>query len=425
MGAVTVVQTAEKEIYALGEIPPLGFVPKKMLASVIRPERFGPPKDAFQIEEIEVPTPGPKQVLVYVMAAGTNYNNIWAALGFPVNVIAARQRQGATEDFHIGGSDASGVVWAVGSEVKNVKVGDEVVLSCGMWDEDAPDIKAGKDPMMSSSNKVWGYEENWGSFAQFTLVDHYQCFPKPKHLSWEAAAAYMLVGATAYRMLMHWEPNVVRENEPVLIWGGAGGLGSMAIQITKAAGGIPIAVVSEENKVEFCLQLGAKGVINRKDPAFTHWGRLPDIDDAEAFNKWMQGARAFGAKYWEVLGERRNPSIVFDHPGEATIPTSVFLVDNGGMVVICAGTSGYNADVDLRYLWMRQKRLQGSHFASTEECAALNQLVIDGKVDPCLGEVYDFDGVGLSHQAMYENQAVGNMAILVNAREKGLTTLPV
>jgi len=421
---MTVVQTAEKEIYALGEMPPLGFVPKKMLASLIRPERFGPPTDAFKIEEIDVPTPGPRQVLVYVMAAGTNYNNVWAALGFPVNVIAARQRQGATEDFHIGGSDASGIVWAVGSEVKNVKVGDEVVLSCGMWDEDAPDIKAGKDPMMSSTNKVWGYEENWGSFAQYALVDHYQCFPKPKHLSWEAAAAYMLVGATAYRMLMHWEPNVVRENDPVLIWGGAGGLGSMAIQITKAMGGIPIAVVSEENKVEFCLQLGAKGVINRKDPAFTHWGRLPDIDDADAFNQWMQGARAFGSKYWEVLGERRNPAIVFDHPGEATIPTSIYLVDNGGMVVICAGTSGYNADVDLRYLWMRQKRLQGSHFASVEECAAFNQLVIDGKVDPCLGEVFEFDGVGPSHQAMYENRAIGNMAILVNATERGMTTLP-
>ncbi len=418
------VQTAEKEIYALGEIPPLGFVPKRMHASVIRPERFGPPKDAFQIEEIEVPTPGPRQVLVYVMAAGTNYNNVWAALGFPVNVIGARQRQGATEDFHIGGSDASGVVWAVGDEVRNVKVGDHVVLSCGMWDEDAADIKAGRDPMMSSTNKVWGYEENWGSFAQFALVDHYQCFPKPAHLTWEAASAYMLVGATAYRMLMRWEPNVVKPGEPVLIWGGAGGLGSMAIQITAAAGGIPIAVVSEESKVEYCMQLGAKGVINRRDPSFTHWGRLPDLDDAEAFAAWTQGARAFGAKFWEVLGERRSPSIVFEHPGESTIPTSIFMVDNGGMVVICAGTSGYNADVDLRYLWMRQKRLQGSHFASVEECAALNQMVIDGKVDPSLGEVYEFDGVGESHQAMYENRSVGNMAILVNAPRKGLTDLP-
>ena len=48
-----------------------------------------------------------------------------------------------------------------------------------------------------------------------------------------------------------------------------------------------------------------------------------------------------------------------------TVPTSIFLVDTGGMVVICAGTSGFNATVDLRYLWMRQKRLQGSHFANT------------------------------------------------------------
>src|SRR5690606_20503708 len=135
------------------------------------------------------------------------------------------------EDFHIGGSDASGVVWAVGDEVTDVKVGDEVVLSCGMWDEEAPDIKAGGDPMFSPTFKIWGYEENWGSFAQFTLVDHYQCCPRPKHLTWEASAAYMLVGATAYRQLLGWPPHTVQEGDPVLIWGGSGGLGSIAIQI--------------------------------------------------------------------------------------------------------------------------------------------------------------------------------------------------
>jgi crotonyl-CoA carboxylase/reductase len=414
----------EKDLYELGETPPLGYVPKQMYASPIRPERFGQPRDAFKVEVVDVPPVGPGQVLVWVMAAGTNYNNVWAALGTPVNVIAARQRQGETEDFHIGGSDASGVVWAVGDGVTNVKVGDHVVLSCGMWDENAADIKAGMDPMMSSSNRIWGYEVNWGSFAQFTRVDHYQCFPKPKNLSWEAAAAYMLVGATAYRMLKGWAPNVVHEGDPVLVWGGAGGLGSMAIQIAADAGGVPIAVVSEDSKNEFCLQLGARGVINRRE--FNHWGRLPDVDDAEAFGEWMKGARAFGQKFWEVLGERRSPKIVFEHPGEATIPTSVFMVDNGGMVVICAGTSGYNADVDLRYLWMRQKRLQGSHFASTEECAALNQLVAEGRVDPVMSRVFGFDEVGESHQLMYENRhPPGNMSILVNARKEGLKDLPV
>ncbi|MQA00225.1 MAG: crotonyl-CoA carboxylase/reductase [Dehalococcoidia bacterium] len=413
----------QKDLYDLGETPPLGHVPKQMHASLIRQSRFGEPEQAFEVEVVDTPQPGPRQVLVWVMAAGVNYNNVWAALGTPVDVIGARQRKGAAEDFHIGGSDASGVVWAVGDEVTNVKVGDEVVLSCGQWDEDPPDVKAGGEPMFSPSYKIWGYEENWGSFAQFTLVDHYQCFPKPKRLTWEAAGAYMLVGATAYRQLLGWEPHVVHEGDPVLVWGGTGGLGSMAIQIVKARGGIPVAVVSDESKYEFCYQLGAKGVINRRD--FDHWGRLPDLDDQAAFGEWMKGARAFGAKFWEVLGERRNPKIVFEHPGEATIPTSVFLVDNGGMVVICAGTSGYNADVDLRYLWMRQKRLQGSHFATTEQCADFNDLVERGEVDPALSQAFPFSQVGTAHQLMKENRhPAGNMAILVNASREGMTELP-
>ncbi len=413
-----------KDLYDLGETPPLGHVPAKMHASLIRQSRFGEPSQAFQSEVVDTPSIGPKQVLVWVMAAGVNYNNVWAAMGKPVDVIATRNRAGETEDFHIGGSDASGIVWAIGDEVTNVKVGDEVVLGFGMWDEDAPDIQAGADPTTSVTNKIWGYETNYGSFAQFTRVNYTQCYPKPKQLTWEAAGAYMLVGTTAYRMLMGWEPHTVRENDAVLIWGGSGGVGSMAIQLTKAFGGIPIAVVSEESKYEFCYQMGAKGVINRKDPAFTHWGRLPDLDDQAAFGEWMKGARAFGAKFWEVLGERRAPRIVFEHPGESTIPTSTFLVDNGGMVVICAGTSGYNADVDLRYLWMRQKRLQGSHCANVEQSAALNDMVAAGQIDPVLSRTFPFDGIGEAHQLMHENRhPAGNMAILVNAKREGMTTL--
>jgi crotonyl-CoA carboxylase/reductase len=410
-----------KPLYELGETPPLGQVPRQMYASVIRQERFGEPRDAFQVEVVDVPKPGPRQVLVWVMAAGINYNNVWAALGRPVDVIANRQKQDKSEPpFHIGGSDASGIVWAVGEGARGVKVGDEVVLSCAMWDEDAPDIRAGADPITSVSTRIWGYEVNWGSFAQFTLVDDYQCHPKPPQLSWEAAAAYMLVGATAYRQLMGWEPHVVRPGDPVLIWGGSGGLGSMAIQIVKAKGGVPIAVVSSRDRIDHCLRLGAHGVIDRTDPAFTHWGRLPDTADPVAYAQWMQGANAFRKRWSEVLGSRQGPRIVLEHPGESTIPTSILLCDNAGMVVICAGTTGYNADVDLRYLWMRQKRLQGSHFANTEQCRALNDLVIAGEVDPALARTFPFEEVGSAHQMLHENShPPGNLAIRVNAPPVG------
>ena len=96
-----------KELYDLGDQPPLGEVPSKMHAFMVRQDRFGKPIDAWKSEVIDVPTIGPKDVLVYVMATGINYNNVWAALGYPVDVIATRQKKGEPETFHAGGSDRS------------------------------------------------------------------------------------------------------------------------------------------------------------------------------------------------------------------------------------------------------------------------------------------------------------------------------
>src|SRR5579872_3846910 len=125
--------TSRKEIYEIGEVPPIGHVPKFMYAQLIRAERFGEPTRAFKVEKIPVPQLRPDEALVYVMAAGINFNNVWAALGTPINVIAARQKaKYDSSDFHIGGSDASGIVYAVGGDVRNVKVGDRVVVHCGM-----------------------------------------------------------------------------------------------------------------------------------------------------------------------------------------------------------------------------------------------------------------------------------------------------
>ena len=413
-----------QEVFELGRTPPVGVVPEYMYAQAIRASRYGEPKDAFQVEKVPVPDLKADEVLVYVMAAGINYNNVWAARGIPVDIVRLHKQQddaGDDEGFHIGGSDASGVVWAVGDDVTNVKVGDHVVIHCGAWDRDDSVVKTGQDPMFASSFKIWGYETNWGSFAQFTKAQDHQCLPKPAHLTWEEAAAYMLVGATAYRMLTGWPPHTIQKDDVVLVWGGSGGLGSMAIQITKALGGRPVAVVSTDQRGEYCKRIGALGYINRHN--FDHWGLLPHWTDDDAFGAWTRGARAFGKAVWDILGERRSPRIVFEHPGETTIPTSMFVCDTGGMVVICAGTTGYNAVVDLRYLWMRQKRLQGSHFANDEQAAALNRLVTEGKVDPCLTGTYKFEEVGLCHQLMYENKGEGNMAILVGTPRPGLKDL--
>jgi len=407
-----------KELYDIGEVPPVGEVPPKMHAWLIRAERFGEPKNAFQQEVVDVPAIGDDEVLVYVMAAGVNYNNVWAAQGVPVNVIKVRNKLGEPEEFHIGGSDASGIVYQVGKDVTNVKVGDEVVMHCGTWDRNCPWVKAGNDPMYSPTFRIWGYETNYGSFAQFTKVQAHQCMPKPRHMTWEAAAAYVLVGATAYRMLHGWKEHAVRKDDVVLVWGGAGGLGSMAIQICKAAGATSVAVISSDDKIDYCKSLGAKGCINRRN--FDHWGMLPHWKDQVGYGNWLKGVRAFGGAFWEVLGEKRSPRLVFEHPGESTIPTSMFVCDTGGMVVICAGTSGYNATVDLRYVWMRQKRVQGSHFANDSQAYAMNQLAVEGHLNPCLSRTFSCDELPLAHQLMLENKHPhGNMSILIGAKELG------
>ncbi len=319
-----------------------GELPRTMAAWVIREERFGEPKDAFQIEEIEVPEPGAFEVIVRVMAAGVNYNNVWAALGKPVSVM----RYGDHPEFghHIGGSDASGVVWKVGAGVTRWKPGDEVVVHCNQASYEDPEVH-GLDPMAAPSQKIWGYETTWGSFAQFTKVQAQQLLPKPAALTWEEAASYGLVYFTAYRMLI--TRCKLQAGQKVLIWGAAGGLGVFATQLCAAAGAHCVGVVSSAEKGELVKRLGAVDFIDRGEFA----GMMRTGSETPEEEKARFGAsREFSKRVKEILGDA--PDIVFEHVGKATFPTSVFTVKPFGKVVICAGTTGFNLDFDVRYLWM-------------------------------------------------------------------------
>jgi crotonyl-CoA carboxylase/reductase len=402
----------------LGTLPPPGEVPERMLAQVIRQDRLGAPRDAFRVEEVATPSPGPGEVLVAVMAAGLNYNNVWAARGVPIDVIAVRQRAGDPADFHVGGSDAAGIVQAVGPDVTDVEVGQEVVVHPGWWDGADPWVRAGRDPMIAPSARIWGYDTNHGAFGQFALCQAHQVLPKAPHLSWEEAAASTLVGTTAYRMLFGWAGNAVRADDVVLVWGGSGGVGVQAIQLARHAGALPVAVVSSEKRGAYCVRMGAIGWIDRRE--FDHWGMAPHWQDHTAQKAWTASAQAFGKRIWEIVGERRNPAIVVEHPGEDTVPTSIFVCEPGGMVVICAGTTGYTAVVDLRYHWTRQKRLQGSHGTNDEQARAYNAAIHSGAIEPALGSVRPFDELGEAHQEMGEGRhGYGNTAILVGAPAPG------
>ena len=222
-----------------------GTLPETMAAWVIRPEREGEPIDAFQLEQIEVPEPGAFEVIVRVMAAGVNFNNVWAALGKPVSVFGYGDHP--EYGHHIGGSDASGIVWKVGEGVTRWKPGDEVVIHCNQASYEDVEVH-GLDPLAAPSQRIWGYETTWGSFAQFTKVQAQQLLPRPQNLSWAESSAYGLTYFTAYRMLI--DQCKLQPGHNVLIWGAAGGLGVFATQLCAAAGANAVGVVSSDEKGE-------------------------------------------------------------------------------------------------------------------------------------------------------------------------------
>ncbi len=237
-----------------------GTLPETMAAWVIRQEREGEPTDAFQLEEIEVPEPGAFEVIVRVMAAGVNFNNVWAALGKPVSVFGYGDHP--EYGHHIGGSDASGIVWKVGEGVTRWKPGDEVVIHCNQASYEDVEVH-GLDPLAAPSQQIWGYETTWGSFAQFTKVQAQQLLPRPQNLSWAESSSYGLTYFTAYRMLI--DQCKLQAGHNVLIWGAAGGLGVFAVQLCKAAGANAVGVVSSDEKGELVKQLGAVDYINRNE----------------------------------------------------------------------------------------------------------------------------------------------------------------
>jgi crotonyl-CoA carboxylase/reductase len=385
-----------------------GELPETMAAWVIRADREGEPITAFQLEEIEVPEPGAFEVIVRVMAAGVNFNNVWAALGKPVSVFGYGDHP--EYGHHIGGSDASGIVWKVGEGVTKWKPGDEVVIHCNQASYEDVEVH-GLDPLAAPSQEIWGYETTWGSFAQFTKVQAQQLLPRPQNLSWSDSSAYGLTYFTAYRMLI--DQCKLQAGHNVLIWGAAGGLGVFATQLCAASGANAVGVVSSEEKGELVKQLGAVDFINRNEFAgmMRKGGESPE-EEKERFKV----SRAFAKRVKEILGDA--PDFVFEHVGQATFPTSVFVVKPFGKVVICGATSGYTLDFDVRYLWMKQKQIIGSHFANAYECMRANQLMTDGKIRPVLWRVMGFEGVAEAHQLLHENKHLGKISILVGAEDE-------
>jgi crotonyl-CoA carboxylase/reductase len=265
--------------------------------------------------------------------------------------------------------------------------------------------------MACEQQRIWGYESNWGSFAQFTKVQAQQLLPKPEHLSWEQAASYGLTFFTAYRMLIGQAR--VAPGDNVLIWGAAGGLGIFAVQLCALVGANPIAVIGTAEKEALVRAHGATMVIDRS--------RFDLSAGATA-------SRAFGTEIRRLTGGK-DPDIVFEHVGRDTFATSVLVAKRFGKIVICGATSGHDLQFDVRHLWMRQKQILGSHFANAYQADRANRLVHEKKIHPVVWRSFSLHDTAHAHQLMADNLHQGKLAISIQSGAQrtlaaGTPTLP-
>lgn len=359
------------------------------------------PSNFLKVFECEIPEPKDDEVLVKIFGAGLNYNSVWQSICSPLSsksLIEGHVRRNSKDihhlkNYYIFGSDGAGTISKVGAKVKNWKIGDQVVIHCNV----VPTHEKNIDDMKSLSQSIWGYETNFGSFAEYTCVKYNQLLKKPAHLSWPEAGSYMLTLGTAYRMLASINGAKIQKGENCLIWGGAGGLGSFAIQICKMIGAKSIAIVSNSEKANYCKSLGADFVIN-----------LSEFGSFEYLNKLESPNYLFWKKFKNKINDVINGEVdvVFEHIGKDTLGFSIYILKKGGRVVTCAASSGYLAKIDLRYLWMEVKSLIGSHFANLQEAEMANKLMINKTIKPVTNKIIKFDQIPIFLDKMYNRENV-------------------
>ena len=338
-------------------------------------DRHGGP-EVLRYADTAEPKAGPGEVVIKVKASACNFNDIWARRGLPGMEILLP---------HISGSDASGTVCEVGAGVTSPKLGDDVLVHCGLACRECYYCTRGEE-YFCPQFKIWGFQTGPldGAHGDYCKVPAVNCIPKPKNLSDTEAATLPLVLVTVWRMLV--SRALIQAGDHVLIWGAAGGLGVMAIQIAKLYNAHAIAVASGDAKLERCRQLGADYLLNRKKH-----------DVFKEVRKITNGKRA---------------DIVFEHTGAETWPISMQCLKWGGTIVTCGATSGFDAKLDIRLLWNKQQNYLGSHLGNKGELIDAMRFVETGQIKPVVGEVLAQSDLARAQEMMESNAVAGKISLI-------------
>jgi NADPH:quinone reductase-like Zn-dependent oxidoreductase len=339
----------------------------------VRFHEFGGP-EKLRFEEAPDPKINPTEVLVRVRACALNHLDIWARGGTRSERIPLP---------HISGSDISGEIAEAGSLVSGHSKGEKVLIAPGINCGICNYCSSGWDSLCESY-KIIGYETQ-GGYAEYVAIPEANVLPIPDKLGFEQVASVPLVFLTAWHMLVtraHLAPG-----ETVLVWAAGSGVGSAAVQVAKLLGAKVIATVGSETKRERAQKLGADFVLNH------HTQDIPS-----EIKRVTNG---------------RKVNVVFDHIGEATWEKSMKSMAPAGRLVNCGVTSGGKAEIDIRYVFVKQFSLMGSFMGGRGELLKVLSFFKDGELKPVVDSIFPLAEAAKAQERMEKSEHFGKIILRV------------
>ena len=330
--------------------------------------------EVLQYTDVPDPEPRPSEVLVRVRACALNHLDLWVRGGLPNVPIPLP---------HIPGSDVAGEIAKIGSEVTTVRVGQKVVLAPGVTCGKCAACISGQDNRCRQFTNL-GYMID-GGCAEFVRVPEVNCLSCPENLSFEQAAAIPLVFQTAWHMLI--ARAQLQPGEDILVLGAGSGVGTAAIQIAKFVGARVIATAGSDDKLQKARELGADHGINHKSQKIRDEVRR--------------------------ITNKRGVDVVFEHVGTATWDDSLASLALAGRLVTCGATTGYDAKIDLRFLFSRQLSLLGSYMGVKSELHTVMKLVAASRLKPVVDRTFPLAEAAAAHAYLESAQQFGKVVLKV------------
>jgi NADPH:quinone reductase-like Zn-dependent oxidoreductase len=338
-----------------------------MKAAIFR--EFGGP-EVLRYEEVPDPKPRKDQVLVRVKACAMNHLDLWVRKGLPGVKLP-----------HILGSDVAGEIVQIGEYVAGLQVGQRVLLApmhfCGHCEQ----CVAGRQNLCREFTVLGNGID--GGDCELIAAGPASVIPIPDNLGFNEAASVPLVFLTAFHMLTG--RAALRPGQTVLILGANSGVGIAAIQIAKLFNAKVIATAGDERKAQKARELGADYVIN-------HYQQKIGDEARKITNK-------------------AGVDIVIEHVGVATWNESVKALKPGGTLITCGATTGYEAQIDLRFLFSRQSALLGSYMGTLGELHEVMKHVFSGKVKPVVDRTFPLAEVRAAHEYLESSQMFGKVVL--------------